>query len=86
MACGVPPVSTSVGGVPELVTHGVDGFLEPVGDIEAHAARAIELLSDNDLHQRMAVAARKTAVERFSTSLIIPKYEEYYREVVGRKG
>ena len=48
-----------------------------------HAARAIELLSDNALHERMATAARKTAVERFSTALIIPKYEEYYRKVVG---
>ena len=33
MACGVPPVATRVGGLPELVTDGVDGFLEPVGDI-----------------------------------------------------
>ena len=38
MACGVPPVATRVGGVPELVTDGVDGFLEPVGDIAAQAA------------------------------------------------
>src|SRR5690349_8321406 len=52
MACGVPPVATRVGGVPELVTHGVDGFLEPVGDISAQAARAIELLTDDALYQR----------------------------------
>jgi L-malate glycosyltransferase len=83
MACGVPPVATRVGGLPELVTHGVDGFLEPAGDVQAYAARAIELLTDDALHERMAAAARKTAVERFSTSLIIPKYEEYYRKVVG---
>lgn len=82
MACGVPPVATRVGGLPELVTHGVDGFLEPVGDISAQAGRVIELLTDEDLHQRMAQAARHTAVERFASSKIIPQYEKYYREVL----
>ncbi len=48
MACGVPPVATRVGGLPELVTHGVDGFLEPVGDIAAQSRRVIELLTNED--------------------------------------
>jgi len=82
MACGVPPVATRVGGVPELITDGVDGFLENVGDVEAQAHRAIQLLTDDSLHARMAQAARTTAVERFATSLIIPQYETYYEEVV----
>ncbi len=85
MACGVPAVTTRVGGVPELVTHGVDGFLEDVGDIEAQAARAIELLSDDILHEQMAKAARKTATSRFCTDLIIPQYEKYYEEVVAAR-
>ena len=37
MACGVVPVATNAGGVPELITHEVDGFAENVGDIEAQA-------------------------------------------------
>jgi len=53
-----------------------------VGDITAQAARVIELFTNDDLYQKMAVAARRTAVERFATSLIIPQYEEYYREVM----
>src|SRR5579864_313796 len=81
MACGVPPVATRVGGVPELVTHGVDGFLEPVGDIQAQAARVIELFTSDDLYQKMSAAARRTAVERFASSIIIPQYEEYYRQI-----
>jgi L-malate glycosyltransferase len=85
MACGVPAVTTRVGGVPELVTHGVDGFLENVGDIPAQAARAIELLSDETLHEHMAKAARKTATSRFCTDLIIPQYEKYYDEVVAAR-
>jgi len=82
MACGVPPVATQVGGVPELITHGVDGFLEPVGDISAQAAHVVELLSDDELHRKMSEAARRTAVERFATSLIIPQYERYYEETI----
>src|SRR5277367_732452 len=84
MACGVPAVATRVGGVPELVTHGVDGFLETVGDIEAQAARAVELLSDQSLHQKMSAAARRTAVERFATVRLIPQYERYYEELLNR--
>ncbi|MBK5291781.1 MAG: N-acetyl-alpha-D-glucosaminyl L-malate synthase BshA [Acidobacteriia bacterium] len=82
MACGVPPVATRVGGVAELVTHGVDGFLEPVGDVEGQAARVMELLTDAALHQRISNAARETARTRFCTELIIPRYEQLYRRVV----
>jgi N-acetyl-alpha-D-glucosaminyl L-malate synthase BshA len=82
MACGVPPVATRAGGVPELITHGVDGFVEPVGDIDAQAARVVELLSDQALYARVAASARHTAETRFSTASIIPQYEEYYQEVL----
>jgi len=81
MACGVPPVATRVGGLPELVTHGADGFLEPVGDIRAQAARVIELLTDPALYSRISAAARLTAQTRFCSTLIITQYESYYREV-----
>jgi L-malate glycosyltransferase len=84
MACGVPPVATRVGGVPELVTDGVDGFLETVGDIQAQARRAIELLSDDHYHGVLAQNARQTAISRFSTDLIIPQYEKYYEEIRDR--
>jgi N-acetyl-alpha-D-glucosaminyl L-malate synthase BshA len=84
MACGVPPVATGVGGVPELITQGVDGFLEPVGDTAAQAARVVELLTNDELHGRMSEAARRTAVERFATSLVIPQYEQYYEQTVAR--
>lgn len=85
MACGVPPVATRVGGLPEVVTHGVDGFLEPVGDIEAQAARVVELLSDEQLYTRVSSAARRTAQTRFCSTLIIPRYEQLYRELVAQK-
>ena len=81
MACGVPPVATRVGGTPELITHGVDGFLEPVGDIAAQAARVVSLLTGEALHGRMAAAARNAAETRYSADMLIPQYEQYYKEV-----
>jgi len=81
MACGVPPVAARVGGLPEVVTHGVDGFLEPVGDVGAHAARVIQLLTDRRLYDQVAGAARLTAQTRFCSTLVIPQYEQYYREL-----
>jgi L-malate glycosyltransferase len=84
MACGVVPVATRVGGVPELITHGEDGFLEPVGDIAAQAARVVELLRNDDLQYRMAKTGRWNAAERFCTEKIIPMYERYYEQVLNR--
>ncbi|MEO8026738.1 MAG: N-acetyl-alpha-D-glucosaminyl L-malate synthase BshA [Bryobacteraceae bacterium] len=81
MACGLPPVATRVGGVSELITHEVDGFLEPVGDIAAQAARVVALLTDEQLYLRMSAAARHAAETRYSTASIIPQYERYYEEV-----
>ena len=84
MACGVPPVATRIGGVPELISDGVDGFLEPVGDVAAQGARVVSLLTDERLYEKMSVAARHAAQTRYSTSLIIPQYERHYEEVCGR--
>ncbi len=84
MACGVPAVSTRQGGLAELITDGVDGFLEPVGDIQAQAKRVVELLSDDQLYARLAGAARQTAQGRFCATLVIPEYERYYEEVCAR--
>lgn len=82
MACGVVPIATRTGGVGELVTHGVDGYLEEIGAVEAMATRANELLASS-LHRRtMSAAARHTAETRFCTDLIIPQYEAYYRDVI----
>jgi N-acetyl-alpha-D-glucosaminyl L-malate synthase BshA len=82
MACGVVPVATNAGGVPDLVTNGVDGFLEPVGDIAAQSRRVLELLTDEALFARMSAAARESAVRRFAASSIIPQYERHYERVL----
>jgi N-acetyl-alpha-D-glucosaminyl L-malate synthase BshA len=84
MACGVPAVATRVGGVPELITEGEDGFLEEVGDIAALAEKATLLVTDEALHARMSHAAREAALTRFCSSKLIAQYEACYEEVVNR--
>jgi len=86
MACGVPPVATRTGGVPDLIDHGVSGFMEPVGDTDAQAKALIDLLTDNALFARVSAAARHTAESRFCSDLIIPKYESYYADVCNQAG
>ncbi len=82
MACAVPPVAARSGGVEELITDGVDGFLAPVGDIDRLAEATLKLLTDPVLHAQMAGAARKTAEQRFATDAIIPQYERLYQELI----
>jgi len=77
-------VATNVGGLSELVNHEVDGFLEPVGDIDAPARCVVSLRSDPALYQRVSAAARQTAQARFCSSLVIPRYEAYYQEILAR--
>lgn len=82
MACRVPAIATRVGGVPELITHNVNGLLFEVGDVEAMAEGAIELLRDEPRLETMAATARRTAQDHFCASRIIPMYESYYQRIV----
>jgi L-malate glycosyltransferase len=82
MACRVPAIATQVGGVPELIGDGVNGLLFEVGDVEAMAMAAIDLLQDPQRLEVMSAAARKTAQDHFCASTIIAIYESYYRQIL----
>lgn len=82
MSCEVPVIATAVGGLPEVVEHGVTGFLHAVGDVEAMAASAIGLLRDGERLRSFGRAARRQAVERFSEDAIVERYRAVYRRVV----
>lgn len=82
MACEVPVVATNVGGVPEVVTDGEDGYLVAAGDVEAAAARAIEILRRPDRGRVMGQRARQNAMKRYCASKIIPQYEAFYQKVL----
>lgn len=82
MACEVPVVASRVGGLPEVIDHGVTGFLHPLDDVDGMAASAVALLTDADLHSRVAAAALKTVHVKFCAEKIVPVYERYYEEVL----
>ena len=82
MACDVPVVSSDVGGLPELNVDGETGFLRPIGDVEGMTEAARTVLTQPDLHARMAEAARRRAVECFDIDRIVPQYEAHYERVV----
>jgi N-acetyl-alpha-D-glucosaminyl L-malate synthase BshA len=84
MACETPAIATRVGGVPELITDGVDGLLFPVGDVDAMAAACIALLTDTERYQAMRKAARKTAQDRFCSTRILPRYVKFYESLLAR--
>ncbi|MEX0906828.1 MAG: N-acetyl-alpha-D-glucosaminyl L-malate synthase BshA [Gemmatimonadota bacterium] len=83
MACGVPVIATNTGGVPELVEHGVSGYLAAVGAVDTMADAAMHLLQDRDAWRRFSVEARRAA-ERFGADAIVSRYEAFYEEVLSR--
>lgn len=84
MACEVPVVASRVGGLPEVIADGETGFLREPDDIEGMAASAVRLLSDPDLHHRVAQDALRAVHERFCAEEIVPRYEALYQEVLAR--
>ena len=84
MACEVPVVSSSVGGLPELVVHGETGYIAEIGDIDRMARYAIDLLRNEEKRLRFAEAGRRRAVEQFNSEKIVDQYETYYRTVLGK--
>ena len=85
MACGVPVVSSDIGGLPELNIDGQTGYLCPLGDIDVFTDRTRRILVDEDRHDRMSEAARTRATTCFDQDNIVPHYERHYEEVAERK-
>jgi N-acetyl-alpha-D-glucosaminyl L-malate synthase BshA len=83
MACEVPVVASHVGGLPEVIEHGVTGFLHAPADLDGMAESALALLRDAQLHQRVTEAARRHVGERFCVDLVVPMYERFYERVLG---
>ncbi|MBV6478812.1 MAG: N-acetyl-alpha-D-glucosaminyl L-malate synthase [Ignavibacteria bacterium] len=81
MACGVPVISSSVGGLPELNLHGETGYIAEIGDVERMSKYIIELLSNEKRYELFSGNARKRA-EELSENNIVPMYEKFYEKVL----
>ncbi len=84
MACGVPVVSSNAGGLPELNLHGETGYIAEIGDVDKMADYATRLLEDPKRYRIFSENALERATILFSAEKIIPEYEKYYEEVLGK--
>jgi len=84
MASGVPAICSRVGGVPEVLRDGVEGFLVKARDVPTMAARALEILTNPERQAEMSGAARRRALRDFCSNNIIPRYEDLYRRVLAK--
>lgn len=78
MACGVPCIGTNVGGIPEVIEHGVNGFICEVGDIDMIAESALSLLKDPSTYERFSNYSLQAVREKFNANLIVKQYENIY--------
>ncbi|MCY0888196.1 MAG: N-acetyl-alpha-D-glucosaminyl L-malate synthase BshA [Alicyclobacillaceae bacterium] len=81
MACGVPVIGSTAGGIPEVVVQGETGMLRPVGDVDGMAADAVHLLTDEALYRRVSLAARRLAAEEFNVERRVAEYEAIYQRL-----
>jgi N-acetyl-alpha-D-glucosaminyl L-malate synthase BshA len=82
MSCGVPVVAYGVGGLPEVITPEVGRLVAPF-DIDALAAAALEMISDEGRRETLGTNARARVLTLFRREGAIDRYEEHYRRVLG---
>ncbi len=84
MACGLPVISSSVGGLPELVRHNETGYIAEIGDIDRMAKYTIDLLTNERKYKLFSKNARERTVSLFDKKIVIPQYEEYYKKFLSK--
>ena len=82
---GRPVVATRVGGVPDVVRDGVDGFLVDPADVDAMAERLARLAADAPLRHRMGEAGRASVHERYSVERLLNDVDALYRRLLAAK-
>lgn len=86
LAAGRPVVATDVGGVRDVVRDGVDGYLVPVGDADAMAARLAEIAADPGLAARLGETGRARVRERYAVSRLVEDVDLLYRSLLEAAG
>lgn len=82
MSCGVPVVSSSVGGLPELVKHNESGFIAEIGDVERMAKYTLDLLTNDKKYEIFSQNARNRTLNNFDKSIVVPMYEQHYKNIL----
>ena len=82
MSMGLPVVASNVGGIPDLVRHGEDGFLHDAADLEGMARSVVALLDDAALRERLGANGRQRVVEEFSLEKLGDRALERYEALL----
>ena len=81
MACKIPIIGTNVGGIPDIIKDGVNGFMVPPKNVDELSNVIINLLEDEDLKKRVAEASYKTVKEKFSWEIVLKKIDKVYQSI-----
>lgn len=81
MACGVPCIGTNIGGIPEVITNGENGYIVELGDYEKVAKYGLEILQNPILHKQIVDRAIEIIEDRFNSKNIVEQYEAMYERV-----
>lgn len=84
MACGVPCIGTNVGGMPEVIKPGKNGYLVELGDIEQAAGYAVKILSDPAEQSKLKKGALATVEKEFHSTKILEQYEAIYESLLDK--
>lgn len=82
MSYSLPCVVSNIGGLPESVEHGINGFLTPPDDIDAMSKAIIKLIINNSLRQEMSQQSLRIFIEKFSYSIWRQKMDELYTNII----
>jgi glycosyltransferase involved in cell wall biosynthesis len=78
MRAGLPIVATDVGGNPEAIRNGKDGFLVPVGEVEMFAKTILFLESSPEIRKQVGASARKRFEENFTEEIMVKHTAQWF--------
>ncbi|MBC8097886.1 MAG: glycosyltransferase family 4 protein, partial [Armatimonadetes bacterium] len=85
MSCALPVVVTPVGAMAQMIQHGVNGYVIPVGDADALAAAFNQIFSDPAAAQRIGAAARQLVLDEYSLDSVSQSYQTLFEQLLRRK-
>jgi glycosyltransferase involved in cell wall biosynthesis len=85
MACGLPTIGSEVGGIKDLIQHGVNGLLVEPADVKGLASAILELLKDREKAKVLGNNARNFIKEKFTLEKMVSETERTYLECLAAK-
>ncbi len=85
-ACNLPVISTDVGGVRDIVSEGETGFIVPRRSVHAFAEKLAFLINNKEIREKMSQNGWKFVEEQFHYTTLVRNMENYYRELLAKKG